>query len=217
MTTDRQTQERVLAALDWEPSVDAAHVGVTVERGVVTLSGSVKTFHEKWEAERVTRGVYGVRAIANELSVTPREGLPRTDSVIAEAAANALAWNVAVPASTVKATVSDGFVTLTGKADWQFQRVAAEKAVRHLHGVRGVIDLIELTPHVKAIDVKARIEDAFKRSAEVDAGHVHVEATEGAVLLTGTVRTFSERAAAERAAWSAPGVTTVDDRLAVAP
>jgi osmotically-inducible protein OsmY len=217
MTTDRQTQERVLAALDWEPSVDAAHVGVAVDNGVVTLHGSVKTYHEKWEAERVTRGIYGVRAIANELVVAPSDVLARNDSAIAEAAANALAWNAMLPAGAVKATVSNGFVTLTGKADWQYQRVAAEKAVRNLFGVKGVIDLVELKPRVNVGDIKTKIEAAFKRSAEVDADRVRVEARDGSVVLSGTVRTLGERAAAERAAWAAPGVTQVEDRLAVAP
>lgn len=217
MTTDRQTQERVLSALDWEPSVDAAHIGVSVNNGIISLNGSVKTFHEKWEAERVTRGVYGVRAIANDLTVVPTGSLTRTDSAIAGAAANALAWNSAIPSNAAKATVSNGFVTLTGKVDWQYQRTAAEKAVRTLYGVKGVIDLIDLQPHVNIGDVKTKIEDAFKRSAEVDAQRVKVEARDGEVVLTGTVKSFNERAAAERAAWAAPGVTKVDDQLAVAP
>ena len=217
MTTDRQTQERVLAALDWEPSVDAALVGVAVDNGVVTLHGSVKTYHEKWEAERVTRGIYGVRAIANELVVAPSDVLARNDTAVAEAAANALAWNVVLPTGAIKATVSNGFVTLTGKADWQYQRVAAEKAIRNLFGVKGVIDLVELKPRVNVGDIKSKIEAAFKRSAEVDADRVRVEARDGSVVLTGTVRTLGERAAAEHAAWAAPGVTQVEDRLAVAP
>jgi osmotically-inducible protein OsmY len=217
MTTDRQLQERVLSALDFEPSVNAAHIGVAVEHGVVTLAGAVRTFHEKWEAERIVRSTYGVRAIANELVVSPEDALARTDPAIAEAALNALAWNTAIPVNSVQATVSNGFVTLTGKVSWQYQRTAAERAVRTLHGVKGVTNLIELAPRVSPDDVKAKIEGAFKRSAEVDAQRVIVEARDGRVVLSGNVRSLTERAAAERAAWSAAGVTTVDDRLVVVP
>jgi osmotically-inducible protein OsmY len=217
MTTDRQLQERVLSALDFEPSIDAALIGVSVDNGVITLRGSVKTFHEKWGAERMARGLAGVRAIANELTVLPSGSLARTDSAIAEAAANVLSWNTVVPLNAVRVSVSNGFVTLTGSVSWQYQRAAAAKAIRTLPGVKGVIDLIDLTPRVNVGDLKAKIEDAFKRSAEVDAARVRVEARDGEVILSGTVRSLSERSAAERAVWAAPGVSKIDDRLVVTP
>ncbi|HYN06754.1 MAG TPA: BON domain-containing protein [Vicinamibacterales bacterium] len=217
MTTDRELQERVLNALEFEPGVDAAKIGVTAHDGVITLRGSVKTFYEKWTAERAAGHVYGVRALANDVEVLPNHDTRRSDTEIAEAAANALGWDTAVPAKAVLVTVRDGWVTLTGTVEWQYQRGAAEYTVRRLYGVKGLTNSIVVKPRVRVADVKARIEDAFKRSAEVDSQRVRVEARDGQVVLTGTVRSLSERREAERAAWSAPGVILVDDRLAVTP
>lgn len=217
MTNDRELQERTLNALEFEPSVDPAQIGVTVHEGVVTLRGSVSTFYQKSVAERTAAGVYGVRAIANDIDVLPNHDTRRSDPAIAEAAANALDWNSAVPAKAVQVAVRNGWVTLSGTVHWQFQRAAAESCVRGLYGVKGVTSSIVLQPHVRAEDLKAKIERAFKRSAEIDAAHVHVEARDGQVTLTGSVRSLAERLEAERAAWSAPGVILVDDRIAVAP
>jgi osmotically-inducible protein OsmY len=160
--------------------------------------------------------VFGVRAIANDIEVQPTATTTRSDSEIATAVANALSWDCAVPRDTVKATVRDGWVTLTGDVTWQFQRMAAEAALRHLFGIKGVVNSITVKPHVRVADVKAKIESAFKRSAELDAQRITVEAHDGAVILTGTVRSLGERDAAERAAWAAPGVTRVEDHLIVA-
>jgi osmotically-inducible protein OsmY len=218
MKTDRELQEQILTALEFEPGVDAAQIGVSVKNGVATLNGFVKTFFEKQIAGRATRHVYGVRAVANDIMVRLDGGLQRSDSAIAEAVANALAWDAAVPLNTVKAVVADGWVTLSGTVEWQYQKSAAEYAVQRLFGVKGVMNSIELKPRVQPKDVKAKIESAFKRSAEVDAAKVHVETRGvGEVVLTGTVHSLSERDEAERAAWSAPGVVRVDDRIAVAP
>lgn len=217
MRTDRELQEQVLAALEWEPGVNAARIGVSVNDGVVTLQGTVTTFAQKWTAERTAGHVFGVRAVANDLEVTPDAATSRTDSTIAQAVASALEWDSAIPDNAVKATVTSGWVTLTGTVGWQFEKSAAERAVRNLYGVKGVTNSMIVKPHVSVGDVKAKIESAFKRSAEIDAQHVKVEARDGAVILTGTVRSLSERAEAERAAWAAPGVTKVDDRLLVAP
>jgi osmotically-inducible protein OsmY len=217
MTTDRDLQERVLSALDFEPGVNVAQVGVTIHEGVVTLRGSVTTFYQKSLAEQAAARVYGVRAVANDIEVLPTHDLRRSDSAIAEAAANALAWDSAVPAKAVLVTVRDGWVTLSGNVEWQYQREAAEQTVRRLYGVKGVVNTIAMQPRIRVADVKATIEDAFKRSAQVDAQHVHVDARDGQVVLTGTVRSLSERREAERAAWSAPGVMLVDDRIAVTP
>jgi osmotically-inducible protein OsmY len=206
-----------LKALEFEPGVDAAKIGVSIKNGIATLQGSVRSYFEKSIAERVTRHVYGIRAVANDAAVTLDGFGARTDSQIAEAVANALAWNSAVPLNAIKATVTNGWVTLNGTLDWQYQRSAALRAVDHLFGVKGVTNSIVLKPHVSPADIKAKIENAFKRSAEVDSSHVKVEAHDGAVILTGTVKSLSERDEAELAAWSAAGVKTVDDRISVSP
>ena len=218
MTNDRELQARVLKALEFEPAVDAAAIGVTAHDGVVTLLGSVKTYFEKTWAERTAGRVYGVRALANDIDVLPEYQRRLEDPAIAEVVANALAADVAVPVRAVQATVRDGWVTLNGKVEWKYQRDAAEDALRRLQGVRGITNAIAVKPHVRPADVKLQIENAFKRSAEIDARDVHVAETfTGQVMLTGTVRSLNERRAAEQAAWSVPGVTLVDDRLAVTP
>lgn len=215
--TNRELQEMVLNALEWEPGVDAAQIGVTVRNGVVTLTGNVTTLRQKWNAERATRHVHGVVALANDIEVMPDQTTTRSDSAIAEAVANALAWNAAVPANAVQATLRHGWVTLNGTVDWQYQREAAEHAVEHLYGVKGVANSILVKPQLSETDVKEKIESAFKRSAEIDAANVEVESHGGTVILRGKVRSLSERSEAERAAWAAPGVTKVDDRLVVVP
>ena len=217
MTNNRELQERVINALAFEPSIDAAQIGVTVHDGVVTLRGSVTTFLQKSTAEHRASHVYCVRAIANDIEVLPSHDTRRSDPAIAEAAANALDWNSAVPGKSVQVAVRNGWVTLSGTVHWQFERAAAESCVRGLYGVKGVTSSIVVQPLVRTEDIKAKIESAFKRSAEIDAAQVHVDARDGQVTLTGTVRSLSERREAERAAWSAAGVRLVDDRIAVAP
>ncbi len=219
MRTDRELQEDVLKALEWEPGVDAAKIGVSVTNGVATLQGTVRSYFEKTTAERVARHVYGIRAVANDMAVTLDGLVPLSDGKIAETVANTLAWDTAVPLNAIKATVTDGWVTLNGTTDWQYQKSAAQVDVERVPGVKGVTNLITLKPrpHASALEIKAKIESAFKRSADVDSAHVKVEARDGKVILTGTVKSLYERDEAERAAWSAPGVTTVDDRIAVSP
>ena len=215
--TDRQLQEYVQDALDWEPSIDAADIGVSVDTGVVTLRGDVKSYSERATAERVALGVYGVKAVANELEVHLAGGQQRTDSEIAQSVLSALKWNTLVPEERISVSVSDGWVTLKGRVDWQYQRTTAESAVRDLIGVRGVTNSIFVEPHVSAADVKTKIEAALKRSAEVDARRINVAVVDGKVTLTGNVHAWFERDEARRAAWAAPGVRNVDDRLVVVP
>jgi osmotically-inducible protein OsmY len=215
--TDRTLQEQVQEALDWEPSVETEDIGVTVEQGVVTLRGDVKSYAEKTSAERVALGVYGVKAVANDLNVRIGSALTRTDSDIALAAVNALKWNSQVPAGKITVTVRQGWVTLKGEVDWNYQRDTAARVVRELLGVIGVENAITVKPRVSVEDVESKIEAALKRSAEVDARRIHVGVTDGKVVLSGNVRSWAEREEARRAAWAAPGVKDVDDRISVVP
>jgi osmotically-inducible protein OsmY len=215
--TDRQLQEHVQQALDWEPSVDAADVGVTVEKGVVTLRGEIKSFAEKAAAERVALEVYGVKAVANDLVVRLGVELKRTDSEIAQAIVSALRWSASVPHDKITVAVTDGWVKLSGKVDWNYQRSAAARIVRDLTGVVGVSNEITVEPHVSIADVQSKIEAALKRSAEVDARRINVTTSDGKVVLSGNVHSWFEREQARRAAWSAPGVRQVDDRIMIVP
>lgn len=215
--TDRELQHDVQNALDWEPSVESSAIGVSVDNGVVTLRGDVPSFSEKEAAERVALRVFGVRAVANDLTVLIAGSAERTDSDIADAAVNALRWHTSVPDKNITIVVRKGWITLSGAVDWQFQKDAAVRAVRDLTGVRGVTNDIEIHPSLKAGDVRAQIEAAFRRSAEIDARRVNVMVQDSKIVLSGSVRSFAERQEAEKAAWAAPGVVQVEDRLTIVP
>jgi len=184
---------------------------------VVTLRGNVASYAEKVTAERVALRVYGVKAVANDLAVHLVSAFERTDTEIAQAVVAALKWNTMVPNDRVTVTVNNGWLALNGTLDWQYQKDAAARTVRDLTGVKGVTNNIIVRPRVKTIDVRDKIEAAFKRSAEIDARRVNVTATDGKVILSGNVHSWAERQEAERAAWAAPGVTQVEDRLAIVP
>jgi len=218
--TDTEVKQHVENALDWEPSIDAKDVGVSVDAAVVTLRGNVRSYAEKVAAERVALRVYGVRAVANDLTVHLVSGTERTDTEIAQAAVSALRWNTVVPADRISVAVANGWVSLTGTVDHYYQSAAAERSLRDLAGVKGVSNGIRLQAPTRAVsiaDVAAKIEAAFRRSAEVDARRIHVTASDGKIVLIGNVHSWAERQEAERAAWAAPGVTQVDDRLMVVP
>ena len=212
---DLQLQRDVIDELRWDAAVGANEIGVAAKDSVVTLSGQVDSFAKKYAAVRAAERVGGVRAVAEELTVSLSPSFERTDTDVAHAIANTLRWDVQVPDDKVKARVENGWVWLEGEVDWQFESASAERAVRNLTGVRGVTNLLEIKKRPTVPDVTQRIEAALKRHAEIDAQKIHVETSNGRVTLRGIVRSWAERHDAEAAAWSAPGVTKVEDELLV--
>lgn len=215
MQGDTLLRNDVLDALAYEASLDAARIGVMVENGIVTLTGEVRSYPERWTAERVTARVQGVRGIVEEIVVNLPEHHTRSDIDIAEAALQALRWDVNVPHEALQIKVEHGWITLTGEVKWNFQRAHAASAVRNLTGVKGVSNLIALTSEADAVDVQARIENALQRAARLRAEQLNVETVGGAVTLRGTVATLAEREEAEQTAWSSPGVIAVNNLIRV--
>jgi osmotically-inducible protein OsmY len=213
---DIDLRKNVLEELEWDPSIDARTIGVAVEDGIVALTGHVPTYAAKTSAERIVKRVLGVFGVANDLEVKLMSTAQRDDVDIARSAVNALEWNVSVPKDHVKVSVSKGWVTLDGGVEWYYQKRAAEDSVMVLAGVRGVTNNVTVTSkQVRVADVKGKIEAALKRNAEVDAKKIAVQASDGKVILTGTVRSWVEREDAVSAAWSAPGVMNVVDQIRI--
>jgi osmotically-inducible protein OsmY len=217
MKSDSELKRDVESELKWEPSVNEAHVGVTVTDGIVTLTGHVPSYAEKYGAEKAAKRVYGVKAVADELDVKLPGSVKRTDEDIARACVVALEANHSVPHDRIKVVVNHGRITLEGEVEWQYERQAAANAVRNLTGVTGVSNEIRIKARVLEADVRDKIRDAFHRSADLDARRIRVEVQDGRVILHGSVRSWNEREEAQQAAWAAPGVTEVENEIVVTP
>jgi osmotically-inducible protein OsmY len=214
MKTDAQLQKDVMEEIKWEPCTNSAQIGVAAANGVVTLTGVVATYAEKWAVERAAQRVEGVKGIAEEITIKPYGAHVKSDTEIAEAAVIGLKWHVWVPTG-IHVTVAQGWVTLKGQANWEYQRTAAKDAVCFMPGVKGVTNDITIRPAVQPSTIKADIEKALVRNAEIDAKNVRVTAEGGSVTLSGSVQSWGEKAEAGTAAWNAPGVNTVRNEIAV--
>ena len=219
MKTDKDLRNDVIAELDWDPSFDSRNIGIAVKGGVVTLSGHVESYAQSWHAQKAAQSVSSVKAVANEIQVKLAGDTHRGDAEVAGDIVNSFNANVSVPVSTIKVSVRDGWVNLTGQASYWYQKTAAEQVARYVRGVRGIANTIEVKPPVisftSAAEIKAKIESAFQRHAHRDADAIRVSVRDNAVVLEGKVPSWSERQAAEMAAWATPGVAKVDDQLIV--
>jgi osmotically-inducible protein OsmY len=215
MRTDAEIQKDILAQLKWEPFLNPASIGVSVKDGVVTLSGQVDSYSKKIGAELAVKKIAGVKAIANDVHVGVSPVYLRTDTEIAEAVARTLQWHVAIKEDKIKIVVEKGVVTLSGEVDWNYQRQAAVDAIQHMAGITRVNNYIAVKPSVSSTDVHGRISQALQRNATLDSEKISVDVLGPKVVLRGAVRSIAEKGNAEMAAWFAPGVTSVDNKLAI--
>lgn len=217
MRTDADIERDVKEELKWDPDLDATDIAISVHDGVVTLAGFTKSYTDKYEAEAAAKRVAGVAGVANDIEVRLPALDERPDPDIARDAVAAIKSQLPISSERIKVVVKNGWVTLEGQAEWQYQRTTAETSVRRIKGVKGVTNSIVLKPRAEPNEIKKKIQEAFKRNAEVDANRITVEANGSEVILKGSVRSWIEREEAERAAWAAPGVTKVEDRIVVSP
>ena len=217
MRTDSEIKRDVEDEIRWNPDIDATDIAVTVKSAVVTLTGFVHSYSDKLQAEADAKRIVGVAGVANDIEVRLPSRDVRPDPEIARDVVTELRVQLPLSANKIKAVVKGGWVTLEGEVEWHYQRERAESAVRHVKGVLGVSDLINLKPSVSPADIKRKIEEAFKRNAEIDANRIQVKSSDGEVVLEGTVRSWAERQEAERVAWAAPGVKKVEDHIRISP
>ncbi|MDB5542532.1 MAG: osmotically inducible protein [Devosia sp.] len=215
MRTDSDIRRDIEAELTWDPDIDATDIAVSVKEGVATLAGFVRSYTQKWEAERIAKRVAGVRAVANDIEVRLPTGMDRPDPDIARDAVAKLKAELPYSSDLIKMVVKNGWLTLEGDVEWEYQRSRAEAAVRRVQGIKGVSNLITLKPKLQPVEIKTKIQEALRRHAELDAQRITVDVNGSEVTLRGTVKSWAEKEEAERAAWRAPGVTTVNNLIAV--
>lgn len=215
MKTDLQIQTDVQEELKWEPFLKASEIGVSVKKGIVTLSGTVDSYSKKLRAEETAKRVSGVTVVVQKIEVALPSVGKRTDIDIAEAALNALKWNNIIPGEKLKVKVEEGWITLEGEVEWEYQRASARNSIENLVGVTGVSNKIKVTPQITPTAIKQKIRSAFQRNANIDSESIHVEIKGDKVILSGKVRSWAEKKEAETAAWLAPGITTVDNNIEI--
>jgi osmotically-inducible protein OsmY len=215
MKTDAEIQKNVMEELKWESAVHSSDIGVSVKNGVVTLSGTVDTYMEKKAAEKATLKVVGVKGIAEDIEIKLTYRDQKTDAELAQAVVNSLTWNVLVPDDKIKIKVENAWVTAEGMVEWAYEKNAVRDAISGIVGVKGISNLVKVTPKINPADVKKKITAAFERSASIDANSIRIEDIGNKVILTGKVRSYAEKREAERAAWNAPGVAAVENNIEV--